>query len=400
MTHRIYYTDAMCRAFEANVLSCAPRGDRFEVLLDRTAFYPTSGGQPFDTGRLGDRDVLDVVDREDGAIGHMVSGPLEAGARVSGTIDWARRFDHMQQHTGQHVLSAAFDRVAQARTVSFHLGSDSATIDLASDVSAADVARAADAANAAIWENRPVTIRFAGAADAAALPLRKPSERAGELRLVDIADFDLSACGGTHVPATGMIGVIAIAGWERWKGGSRVDFLCGARALRAWNRLRGVTAASTRMLSVGEAELPAAIERLQQEARFAAKAVQRLDEELSVHRAAALLAEAETIHGWSVVLTQQQDGDAAALKRLAAALVARPGVIALVCGSGHPVPIVAARSADVGFDVGAWVKGAIGRLGGRGGGREALAQGGLTAASEMVMGDFRTTLVKVAPETG
>ncbi len=281
MTTRLYYTDSMLRSFEATVVSCDRRADRIEVVLDRTTFYPTSGGQPFDTGMLGSARVLDVIDREDGEIAHVVSEPLPIGVRITGEVDWPRRFDHMQQHTGQHILSAAFDRLCGVRTVSFHLGSETSTIDLAREVTPAELAAAEATASRVVWDDRPVTVRFATAEEALQLPLRKESTRSGELRLVDVSTFDLSACGGTHVPRTGMVGLIAVSGWERFKGGSRIAFACGGRALASHRRLRDVTASLTRALSVGAGELPGAIERLQGEVRTRARTARMLQEELA-----------------------------------------------------------------------------------------------------------------------
>ena len=213
VTERIYYTDPYATEFEATVVNVEPiPGDRrHAVVLDRTAFYPTSGGQPFDTGTLGAGRVVEVVDEDDGRIVHLVEGEIQPGA-VRGRIDWSRRFEHMQQHTGQHVLSAAFDRLLKVRTVSFHLGTASSTIDLAREVTVGEIARVEQEANRIVWENRAVTIRFADAGEAAAMPLRKESKREGVLRLVEVEEFDVSACGGTHVARTGAIGIIAVAG--------------------------------------------------------------------------------------------------------------------------------------------------------------------------------------------
>ncbi|MBA3272127.1 MAG: alanyl-tRNA editing protein, partial [Acidobacteria bacterium] len=208
MTTRLYYAEPYRTSFSATVVSCAPRDFGFEVVLDQTAFYPTSGGQPYDLGSLGDARVQDVVDREDGAIAHVVDRHLPPGARIEGAIDWTRRFDHMQQHSGQHLLSAAYDRLFGVRTESFHLGATSATIDLGREVTSPQIRAAEDEANRIVWENRPVLVRSASAEEAAAMPLRKKSLRTGALRLIDIEDFDLSACGGTHVAHTGAVGVI------------------------------------------------------------------------------------------------------------------------------------------------------------------------------------------------
>src|SRR5262249_44364733 len=227
------------------------RDGRTHVFLDRTAFYPTSGGQPFNTGTLGGLRVVDVVDEDGGRIAHVLErGGLSEGQTVTGVIDWPRRFDHMQQHTGQHVLSAAFSRLFDARTVSFHLGDEVSTIDLAKEMKPDQIEAAEVEANRVVWEDRPVAIRFASKDEAAAMPLRKESLRDGTLRLIDVEDFDLSACGGTHVARTGAIGVIAVAGSERFKGGQRLAFLCGGRALRRFGAMRDVLTASVRLLSV------------------------------------------------------------------------------------------------------------------------------------------------------
>src|SRR3954462_12185814 len=226
MTNRLYSTDPYLAAFDAVVDRVEARGDHLSIRLDRTAFYPTSGGQPFDTGCLGALRVVDVIDEEDGSIAHVVQpGTLnpEPGQRLHGAIDWHRRFDHMQQHTGQHVLSAAFDKLFGVRTLSFHLGASVWTSDLAREMTAAEIAAAEPEANRVVWEDRPVSIRFADAEEAAGLPLRKEPARTGTLRLIDVADFDLSAWGGTHVARTGGLGVIAVARWDRFKGGQRLE---------------------------------------------------------------------------------------------------------------------------------------------------------------------------------
>src|SRR5262245_23658630 len=284
MTERLYYLDPYLREFDARVVERTTHEGKSALILDRTAFYPTSGGQPYDVGTLSNVKVTDVVDTEDGRVLHVVDR-LPDGEAVKGVIDWARRFDHMQQHTGQHVLSAAFDRLLGARTESFHLGADYSTIDLARDLGAADVARAEAEANRVVWEDRPVAIRFASAEEAATYGLRKESKRGGTLRLIDVQDFDLSACGGTHVARTGAIGVIAVSATERFKGGLRVTFLCGGRALTGFRALRDTVAASVRALSVLPAELPVAIERLQGEQKELRYQIKNLRDQLAIYQA-------------------------------------------------------------------------------------------------------------------
>jgi alanyl-tRNA synthetase len=389
MTERIYYLDSLARAFDATVTRVEPADEGgARVALDRTAFYPTSGGQPFDTGRLGGSRVTAVEEDEAGDVWHVLARsetPLQVGAAVSGDIDWPRRFDHMQQHTGQHILSAAFDRSAGVRTVSFHLGADASTIDLAREVTETEIARAESDANAVVFDDREVGIRFASEEEAARLPLRKEPVRRGRLRLVEIPDCDLSACGGTHVPRTGMVGLVAIAAWERYKGASRITFVCGGRAQRSHGDLRDVVARATRTLSISAADLPPSIERLLAESKEAGRAMRRLETEVAESRAARFRADAPTVGGRRCVLRAMPGWDATALKALAAAIVSEPGFVVVLVGDGQPAPVVVARSSDVNFDAGGWMKRATAELGGRGGGKPDLAQGGLGASAERVL---------------
>ncbi|HXH04988.1 MAG TPA: alanyl-tRNA editing protein, partial [Vicinamibacterales bacterium] len=249
--HRLYYTDSYTTEFEATVVSTTSAGGRTAVILDRTAFYPASGGQPADTGRLGGARVIDVLERDaDDEVLHVIEGDVPAG-RVRGVIDWPRRLDHMQQHTGQHVLSAVFARRFGAETTSVHFGAERATVDLARALDAEAIAGAEREANEIVRADRPVSIRFAEAGEAASLGLRRESAREGTLRLVDIAGVDLSACGGTHVARTGEIGAILITGWERRRGGVRVEFVCGGRAVAGWRARADALDQAARGLSVG-----------------------------------------------------------------------------------------------------------------------------------------------------
>ena len=376
MTHRLYYQEPYRRLFDATVVSADIVEGRHHVTLDHTAFYPTSGGQPFDTGTLGGAAVTDVVDRDDGAIVHVVSGALKVGEVVSGEIDWTRRFDHMQQHTGQHVLSAAFDRLFGVRTESFHMGSDSSTIDLAREVTPAEIAKAEDDANRVVWEDRPVAIRFATAEEAASMGMRKQSERSGTLRLIDVQDYDLSACGGTHVERTGAIGMIAIASWEKFKGGSRIEFLCGSRALERVRLWRGSLAAVQKHLSVPPVEMAASIERLQDDAKAQTRTLRAFQEKLAAHEAAALVSRG------GVVFVEAIDGwDAQGLKAIAvAATAANPEAVVALFTVTTPAQVVIARGSNSSVDAGAALKQLAAQFGGKGGGKPDLAQGGGLAA--------------------
>jgi len=377
MTQRIYYSEPYRRSFDAKVLAVDTVAGHAHVTLDQTAFYPTSGGQPFDTGTIGGAAVTEVIDRDDGTIAHVVSGSPKVGDVVTGEVDWARRFDHMQQHTGQHVLSAAFDRLFGVRTESFHMGQLSSTIDLAREVSESEIAKAEDDANRVVWEDRPVTIRFSTAEEAAAMGMRKESARTGTLRLIDIQDYDLSACGGTHVDRTGAIGMIAIGGWEKFKGGSRVEFLCGGRALQRFRVWRGALSAVQKHLSVPPIEMAASIERMQEDAKAVQRTVRGFQEKLASHEAAALVARAQRIGDRMLIVEALEGWDPQGLKAIAvAATAAQPDAIVALFTSSMPAQVVIARGSKSTVDAGALLKQLAARFGGKGGGKPDLAQGG------------------------
>jgi alanyl-tRNA synthetase len=376
MTERLYYTQPSLREFDATVVSVGQVESRPAAVLDRTAFYPTSGGQPFDTGTLNGVRVVDVVDRDDHSIAHVLERPLEPGSPVHGVIDWARRLDHMQQHTGQHVLSASFDHLHHARTVGFHLGADVSTVDLSRDLKAEAVDAAEDEANRIVWEDRPVAVRFATAEEAAALPLRKEPEREGTLRLIDVADYDLSACGGTHVARTGEIGAIQVLSWERFRGGVRLEFVCGGRALRAFRRNRDVVAGCIRGVSVLPEELPGAIERMQAENKDLRKTIRGYQEQLAKYEAVALADRALQAGGRFLVVESVPQSDANVLKALATSIASRPGYDVALFSAGPPFLVVVARSPGGALEAGAVLRALVEKFGGKGGGRADLAQGG------------------------
>jgi len=392
MTHRIYYTEPYCRTFDAVVARAFEHEGRPAVTLDRTAFYPTSGGQPFDTGRVGSVSVAEALDVDD-AVVHIVSAPMTEGMTVAGEIDWPRRFDHMQQHTGQHLLSAAFDHLFDNRTMSFHMGAEASTIDLAREAAAADVERAVDEANRVIWEDRAVSIRFVSPAEAEKLALRKEPVRAGTLRLIEIDGFDLSACGGTHVARTGAVGIVGMLGTERFRGGTRVTFVCGSRTSRALRTYRDAVAGSIRALSVLPGELPSAVERALAEAKDLRKSIKGLQEALATHEAARLLADAGVIGGVRVVVEVLDGWDAAGLKAIAAAATASGNACVALLSS---TSVVTARAAGVPVDANAVMRQLTDRFGGRGGGKPDLAQGGgLTGPTREIASAARAILESV-----
>jgi alanyl-tRNA synthetase len=296
----------------------------------------------------------------------------------------------MQQHTGQHVLSAAFDRVAGARTESFHLGVEYSTIDLAREVSSADIGRAEDQANRIVWEDRPVTIRFASAEEVAALPLRKESKREGTLRLIDVEGFDLSACGGTHVSRTGAIGTIVVSATERFRGGTRVTFLCGGRTLAGYRLLRDAVTASVRTLSVLPAELPAALERIQTDAKELRRQVKDYQTKVAAQEADALAQAATPVGSLKLVVSTMSGWDAAGLKLIAARIAERSGLLVILVSEPPPAAVVVARAADLSIDSSAILKAIVARHGGKGGGRPEMAQGGgLTGSAAEIIASAR-----------
>jgi alanyl-tRNA synthetase len=402
VTSRVYYTDPYCRRFEASVTKAFVYDSRPAALLDRTAFYPTSGGQPFDTGKLFEASgagtastaggaseaserrgpygsaigVIETIDVDDDVV-HILSAPVIEGATVRGEIDWTRRVDHMQQHTGQHILSAAFDRLFENRTVSFHMGSEVSTIDLQREASWEQIARAEGEANRVVSENREVAIRFVTSEHAAALPLRKEPAREGTLRLIEVKDFDLSACGGTHVSRTGAIGSLVVTAAEKFKGGTRVTFACGARAIRAFQSLRDASASCVRLLSVLPRELPGAIERMQAETKDLRRTLRRFQEALASHEAARLIGACEVGSGAAVVIVEALDGwDANGLKAIATHIAAQAHAAVALFSTASPHPVVIARSPGMPVDATVVLGELVKRFGGRGGGKADLAQGG------------------------
>jgi len=396
VTDRLYYTDASQIEFDAAVDACDTQDGRIVATLDRTAFYPTSGGQPFDTGTLGAASVIDVVDLPDGRIGHVLDRTLPPGSSVHGTVNWPRRFDHMQQHTGQHILSAAFDRLFKARTVGFHLGAAVSTLDLDKVLGAESIGKAEAETNRIVWENREVAIRFASAEEAVSIALRKEPTRSGRLRLIEVAGFDTSACGGTHVARAGEVGIVAVKSWEKFRGGMRLEFVCGGRALAEYGVARDAVAGCIRLISVGPGELPAAIERAQGENKDLRRLIRDLQERLAVFEAAAMVDRGRKVGSVTLVLEIAAGVDQAGLKTMAGSAASRGGVVAGLISATEPVLVVLARSPDVPVDASAILKTLLGQAGGKGGGKPELAQGGgMTGRPAEIRAALQTIIERV-----
>ncbi|MGA3325144.1 MAG: DHHA1 domain-containing protein [Terriglobia bacterium] len=374
-TERLYYTNCYLKEFSARVIRADsdPRGTR--VYLDRTAFYPESGGQPSDRGTLAGMPVIDVID-EGGEIAHLLADE-PAYKPVQGSIDWERRFDHMQQHTGQHILSAAFERVGSNKTVSFHLGTESATIDLDSDrVGTQQIETAEELANRVVFENRPVQISFRPATEAGQLELRKPTFREGDIRLVEVEEFDLSACGGTHVSRTGGVGIICVRKVERAKGLMRVEFVCGGRAWRRARQDFATLSEAARLFSTGLENVPEMIAKQAQELREAGKSQQKLVEELAEKEAAQLWQQAPEKGGVRVVRRLLEAPGGKKAKLIAHAVGKQAGAIALIGVKGMPTGLFFAQTPGGKANLFEVMKQALAKFGGKGGGAPDFAQGG------------------------
>jgi alanyl-tRNA synthetase len=370
MTDRLYYTDSYLKDFDATVIHRADDGRR--VYLDRTAFYPTSGGQPFDTGRLGGVEVTDVID-EGERIAHLLAGSLSEGP-TSGHVDWSRRFDHMQQHTGQHLLSAVLADLFGYRTIGVHFGHDSSTLDLeAGTLTQEQADRAEERANEIVMENRPVVVSFEEASAAAGL--RKPSDRGGTLRIVSILDIDRSACGGTHVRATGEIGLIVIRKVERVRQVVRLGFLCGGRAIRQTRNDRRLLARLAAAFSSGPEDLPQLVEAEKEELKEAQLGRREVQASLDLYRARELYAAATPdATGIRRAVLLDSGEPLESLRGLAQAFASMPMAM-FVGGVASPPAIVLAASPDTRVDAAEVLKGLLASVGGRGGGSASLAQG-------------------------
>ncbi|HEY3364396.1 MAG TPA: DHHA1 domain-containing protein [Symbiobacteriaceae bacterium] len=375
-TLKLFQNEPYRSAFTALVLSCTPAGDRWDVVLDQTCFYATSGGQPNDLGVLGGRQVLDVREDETGAtIIHTVDGPLSG--QVSGEADMARRLDHSLQHTGQHLLSGAVERLFDAETVSWHLGAESCTVDLGIEsLSLAQVEQIELECNRVIRAGLPVVTHLVDQAGLAAFPLRKPPKVTENIRVVEISGYDWSPCGGTHVGNTGELGLLKIKSWEKNKKSTRVEFLAGSRALKDYMSLDVVTRDLCRSLSIAVADLPRYIERSQEETSGLRKQLKVAQERLLEIEAAELAAHGHRVGQVRLVRVVMGGRQLDEVKLLAAKVAAHPGTVAVFGTKGAMPNIVLHRSVDLRLDMGAIIRQVLPLIEGKGGGSPVNAQGG------------------------
>jgi len=383
MTERLYYRDSFLREFDARALSCEPEGDRWKVLLDRTAFYPTSGGQPHDLGLLGGAPVIEVADADEKIV-HYTSAAVEIGP-VHGQIDWSRRIDHMQQHTGQHLLSAGFLELFDFPTVSFHLGRETSTIDLqAASIVPRHIEQAERRTNEIIFEDRVVAVRFGTAEELEREGVRKKVDRQGILRAIEVEGFDRQPCGGTHLARTGQAGLLLTRKLERRRDSWRLEFVCGLRALATARADYCTLNQAASLLSCGLPEVPQMLEKLTDERRSQHSTVKRLEERLAEHEARALLAAnppsaPDAPHR---IIAALEDATPDYLRLLAAKIVSEARAVALLASrsTGH---VAFAQSKGLQSDMGVLLRQSIQRFPGKGGGAKDFAQGTISDAAQV-----------------
>lgn len=380
---RLYYQDSYLREFEARIVDA--QGN--VVFLDRSAFYPSSGGQPFDRGHLDGLEVIDVMEIGDGRIGHVLDASIElpaAGAIVKGTIDWTRRFDHMQQHSGQHLLSAVFVDLFGFQTVSFHMGAEVSTIDLGVPaVSPEQIEAAERRANEIVCENRAVHVHFEDASEAQGL--RKASERTGELRIVSIEELDRSACGGTHVRSTGEIGPVFIRKIDKIRGNVRLEFVCGLRAISRARADYNALSSIARSFSAAIDETPSLVSAQIEALKESEKTRRKLATEVAQFQAREVYA--ATVPGPDGIRRRIVRGPLTDdVRTQAQAFTAQPRAVFLALAQDPPSLLLAA-SKDSGINAGAIVKQSVTR----GGGSPLLAQGSAASPEELLNAEQRIT---------
>ncbi len=380
MTEKIYYADQYIKEFVATVLEVRPlEGSRWGIVLDRTAFYPEGGGQPCDTGWLDGIPVLAVYE-DNGVVVH-VAAERPAGQTVKGRLDWGRRFDHMQQHSGEHIVSGVFGDLFGAENVGFHLGADRVYIDVTlAELTDEQAAAAEAAANDAVFANLPVLSAMVDGSDLARYPLRKqPAKEFANIRLVTVEGIDCCPCGGTHVAASGEIGLIKIRGWERKAGTTRVDFVCGGRALADYRLTNAVARELSTRLSVPVEEVPAAFARQISKGELLHRQLQSARSELNRHLAVSLYEEAADLEGLRLASALVPDATPGELSDLAKQVLARGrAVVLLATGSAetNKSHLLFACTPGVAADMGGLLKKTLLATGGKGGGNAHWAQGG------------------------
>jgi alanyl-tRNA synthetase len=375
VTDRLYFTDPYLTSFTAKVVNRRTQNGINQVELDRSAFYPEGGGQPADHGHLSGIAVVDVQSDEDGTLWHTVGAEISDDS-VEGRIDWNRRFDHMQQHHGQHLLSAAFEELFDLRTTAFHLGADYATIDLGADASEKQILAAESRTNEIIWEDHPINARFVTSEELATIPLRKPPTVDGPIRVVSVDGFDHSACGGTHPRSTGVVGILHVRRREKRGNETRVEFVCGGRALQDLRTNGALLSRLAQSFTVGVDSIEDVVAKLREQADTTRKRLDATMKVLLAHEAKDLIAHAERILDTPVVHLVRNDLTLDDARVLAREVTAGGAIIVLGIDGDKP-QIMIGRPSSHALDCGKLVREAVTAFGGRGGGQPAMAQGGI-----------------------
>ena len=376
MTKRLYDLDSHQKEAQSLVLSCVPAGEQFDVVLDQTVFFPEGGGQPSDTGTLGGATVLHVRE-EAGEIYHRVDRALAVGETVTGTIDWARRFDLMQQHTGEHLLSFSFYDLFQASNVGFHLALDYATIDFDKPVTREQIQEAELLANRFVWKNLPVQATFyESEAEVAALPLRKHAEGLQPpIRIVHVEGADMCTCCAPHCYTTGEIGSVFVADASSYKGGTRITFFCGERALKLHRAQHDDLDAIARRFSCQREAAVSAVKKLSDDYGALKKSERELAKSLNGYMAAEFLQSAVSAGKYRVIAQLVSGVDGGRLKDLSQATCADKTLTLLLSETEERLSYVLATGANFPIDVSELMPAVNAALGGKGGGRGTLAQG-------------------------
>lgn len=396
MTKRLYYDDSRLITFDAEIIETRIENQRIAVRLDKTAFYPSSGGQPFDTGLINTIDVTDVWEEGDQIWHQMVSIPEDN--QVNCKVNWERRFDHMQQHSGQHILSAIFLDLIAANTIGFHLGDESSTIDLnINQLNNKEIEDVEERVNQVIWENHPVKIQFINENEINKIPFRKPPQITGRIRVIRIGELDASACGGTHVQNTGEIGLLKINGFENYKGGTRVSFHSGLRGLKQYQKIQSNVKQISTSLSIHQDDILETIQRIQQESIENLRSVNRIKKDLMSLVAEKIWQETIPINGIKGVIGLWEDYSMDDLRAITNYLRDFPNTIILLATiQGEKISLISSKTKDLKeIQADSILSMALEKLGGKGGGTEEMAQGGVIKTDQHnIIKILQDTLIK------
>jgi alanyl-tRNA synthetase len=379
MKNKLYYIDPYLKEFSTNIIKqVQDENGTYYVILEETAFYPTGGGQPYDTGTLNNIPVINVEEIE-GEIRHYIESPLTETSKIVGEIDWNRRFDHMQQHTGQHILSAAFEQLFGHKTVGFHLGQEIVTIDLAvENLSMEECLDVEKLANRMILENRPIITKWISAEEISDYPLRKELSVTENIRLVIIPEFDYNGCGGTHPSSTGQVGAIKILNWEKQRNNTRLQFVCGNRALKQLHEKQNILLKLTKLLNSPESGLVDSLTRLIETAKANEKSIDELQSTVIEYEARQLLTEKISINKGYMITKVLQNRTMKELQKLARTMTSLElnVIVNLVAENNQQLQVVMAKGHNIEMSMKDVLNKVLPLINGKGGGSADLAQGG------------------------